>query len=323
MTKTGPDDRESPVGADVDRAWRKLSREEPSATLDASILAAAHREAGARPQAAGAKQAMAERRRWWPLAAAATVAAIAIGVLQLTPPEDIGAPAQHATVSDMPTPPAKKTEAIPAAPAVQDNAAPPASSSDHRAPSEAPRVATMPRQASPATVPAPTRPAQEARPGVPASPTPEPFPAAPKRADAGANHSAASSAPPMARKEAPAPPAATGGVAAEQASPAAGAAAAVQDARKAAAAVPPPAPAPAAAPLAKMATSHAESAAGTARVKDRAPLQIPDWIALIRRLRDEGDTTHAAKELAAFRAAHADHEKLLPPDLRDWHPPEK
>ena len=65
------------------------------------------------------------------------------------------------------------------------------------------------------------------------------------------------------------------------------------------------------------------SAAGEARVKDRTPLPIPEWIALIRRLRDEGKTAEAAKELAAFRAAHADHEKLLPPDLRDWRPPEK
>ena len=77
------------------------------------------------------------------------------------------------------------------------------------------------------------------------------------------------------------------------------------------------------APLAKMAAPPAEDAAGAARVKDRAPLPFPDWIALIRRLRDEGKTAEAAKELAAFRAAHADHEKLLPPDLRDWQPAER
>ena len=60
-----------------------------------------------------------------------------------------------------------------------------------------------------------------------------------------------------------------------------------------------------------------------ARIKDRAALPVADWIALIRRLRDEGNVTKAARELAAFRAAHADHEKLLPPDLREWHPTEK
>ena len=79
----------------------------------------------------------------------------------------------------------------------------------------------------------------------------------------------------------------------------------------------------ASAPLAKMAASRADDAAVAARVKDRAALPVPDWIALIRRLRDEGKTAEAAKELAAFRAAHADHEKLLPPDLREWHPPDR
>ena len=57
--------------------------------------------------------------------------------------------------------------------------------------------------------------------------------------------------------------------------------------------------------------------------KERKPLPVTDWVALIRRLRAEGKTDEAAKELAAFRAAHAEHEKLLPSDLRVWHPTEK
>jgi len=73
-------------------------------------------------------------------------------------------------------------------------------------------------------------------------------------------------------------------------------------------------------PVAKTAGA---GAAEEARIKDRAPLPVNDWIALIRRLRDEGNTVEAARELAAFRAAHVDHEKLLPPDLRDWHPADK
>jgi hypothetical protein len=82
------------------------------------------------------------------------------------------------------------------------------------------------------------------------------------------------------------------------------------------------------APLAKMAGNTASSraadaGAAEARIKDRTPLPVPEWIALIRRLRDEGKTAEAAKELAAFRTAHADHEKLLPPDLRNWQPPGK
>ena len=57
-----------------------------------------------------------------------------------------------------------------------------------------------------------------------------------------------------------------------------------------------------------------------ARESRGAKLSVPDWIALIRKLRDEGRTDEAAKELAAFRDAYADHEQLLPPDLRDWKP---
>jgi hypothetical protein len=73
-------------------------------------------------------------------------------------------------------------------------------------------------------------------------------------------------------------------------------------------------------PAARTATSEA---APDARAKDRAPLPVGDWIALIRRLRDEGNIAEASRELAAFRVTHSDHEKLLPLDLRDWHPPEK
>jgi hypothetical protein len=64
----------------------------------------------------------------------------------------------------------------------------------------------------------------------------------------------------------------------------------------------------------------AAGGATRADVRGPSPLPVPDWITLIRRLRDEGKTGEAAKELAAFRAAHPDHEKLLPPDLRDWKP---
>ena len=324
MTNAGPDDRDSLVGADVDRAWRALSREEPAASLDASILAAAHREAGARPQTVDAKETTATRRRWWPLAAAATVAAIAVGVLQLTPPEELSAPsAERATVSDMPAPAAKKSDATPAPPPVAATAPPSArvdaaarsGASESRVRSEAPRVAPSPRQPPATVAPEPMRQAPEARPAPPASPAPAPFPAAPKRIDEGA--AAGTAEPPAARKEMAALPQAAGNLAAEPASQARASAAPAPAARM------PERASLAAVPLAKMAAPQAEDATGVARVKDRAPLPIPDWIALIRRLRDEGKTAEAAKELAAFRAAHADHEKLLPPDLRDWRPPEK
>ena len=90
-----------------------------------------------------------------------------------------------------------------------------------------------------------------------------------------------------------------------------------------AARAPAAAQAPAAAPLAKMAGRADERAIDDARAREAKPLLVPEWIALIRRLRADGKQEEAAKELAAFRAAHPDHQKLLPPDLRDWRPPEK
>ena len=105
MTTVDPRDRAALSDPRVDAAWRALSDEEPPKSLDAAILAAARREVGAKPQSSVTRETLADRRRWWPLAAAATVAAIAVGVLQLTTPDQIGAPASDTTlVTDMPTP---------------------------------------------------------------------------------------------------------------------------------------------------------------------------------------------------------------------------
>ncbi len=66
-------------------------------------------------------------------------------------------------------------------------------------------------------------------------------------------------------------------------------------------------------------------AAKSERSAAPAPLSVPDWIALIRRLRAEGRTEEAAKEIAAFRAAHPDldPERLLAEDPRAARPAEK
>jgi hypothetical protein len=68
---------------------------------------------------------------------------------------------------------------------------------------------------------------------------------------------------------------------------------------------------------------QAAAPAGTldARVAGHPALAVPDWITLIRRLIAEKNYTAADKELAAFRAAHPDAQRLLPPDLRDWKAP--
>src|SRR5262249_46031872 len=73
----------------LEKAWRAHSLEAPPPGLDRAILAAAHRAVGSAPQ--DALQAAAEARRpqrWWmPLAAAATIGVIAIGILQTAPQE--------------------------------------------------------------------------------------------------------------------------------------------------------------------------------------------------------------------------------------------
>ena len=80
-------------------------------------------------------------------------------------------------------------------------------------------------------------------------------------------------------------------------------------------------PAPSA--LGKLAAGSAAEAGPAAGAQPRAPLPVADWIALIRKLRAEGRIDEAATELAAFRRAHQDGERLLPEDLRDWRPAEK
>ena len=68
---------------DVAAAWRAANRDEPPQALDDSIRAAARREVGA-----GARRARGTPA-WWPLAAAATVAVVAIGIVEMTPTERV------------------------------------------------------------------------------------------------------------------------------------------------------------------------------------------------------------------------------------------
>src|SRR5439155_26589460 len=59
------------------------SREEPPSPLDAAIRDAARRAVDAAPRPSR------DKHWWYPLAAAATVAVLAVGIIQLTPPEKI------------------------------------------------------------------------------------------------------------------------------------------------------------------------------------------------------------------------------------------
>src|ERR1700676_1668628 len=73
----------SEIDPELDATWRAASREQPPAALDDAIRAAARREVGAKPGRLRAAP------RWWPLAAAATVAAVAVGIVQMTAPEQV------------------------------------------------------------------------------------------------------------------------------------------------------------------------------------------------------------------------------------------
>jgi hypothetical protein len=68
---------------ELEARWRAASREQPPPALDDAIRAAARREVGARPGG------FSTASRWVPVAAAATVAAIAVGIVQMTPPEQV------------------------------------------------------------------------------------------------------------------------------------------------------------------------------------------------------------------------------------------
>lgn len=105
---TGPDDFRDDALA---RAIRDEAREEPPSRVDDAIRAAARRAVGTRPRAGPEVAEAREPWRWWmPLAAAATIGAIAVGVIQQLPRDALDA----GVVTDAP-PPATRTRDIPPA----------------------------------------------------------------------------------------------------------------------------------------------------------------------------------------------------------------
>jgi hypothetical protein len=344
-----------------DAAWKAVSREEPPTALDDAIRAAARREAATRPQRTegkgGIPEALRPERWWWPLAAAATIGAIAIGILQLTPTDHVVAPAaDKSVVSDVP---AASTPSKPsAAPGPSEKTRtpepaaepPPSMPAAGRAPTAAPAPAPAP-VAPPAVAPrdlrkdlaAPAGGRERTAADTTAAAAPAPTPsqgASASAADADAAKPAPSFAEPFpaqAKPGAAKPPqgaAAASAPAAQPAAAAEGFASPKLEAQQGAATL---APAPPRAPPAPLparrvvesnraggvsAESRAESAAAKPDARAKTPPKLPpeEWIALIRRLRDEGRSEEAARELAAFREAYADHDRLLPRDLREWQP---
>jgi len=309
-----------------DEAWASVSDETPPPALDAAILAAARREVGAGPRDAGTAVAEATRpERWWfPLAAAATIGAIALGVLQVVGPDGVFDGGAPAVVSDLP--PESSAASRPAPMPAPAPTAPLSSSTPSQIAGPGVPGPTPDRPAGRASAPLPTTPADTVR------SAPPPAAASAGKAEASPGDPASAASGTVAREpSADAPP----GTARDQHPPPlrfAPSPARPTDSAVGAAAVPaaPPAGSPppmsrertaapaTAAKLAATAPERARADAAPAARPPGAPLPVPEWIALIRRLRDEGRVDDAVKELAAFRRAHPDHQQLLPPDLVDW-----
>jgi len=150
-------DERDPRDKDVDTAWRAHVRDEPPRALDDAIRAAAHRAVQSAPRVA-AKPPRRAWTAWAPLAVAATLGAIALGVVQVAPHEtdatrevvsdaarsDVAQPGaswrvQRPPADAQPSAPAGPSAAPPATPSASSPAAPVAQS-----------AATMSRPAAPA-----------------------------------------------------------------------------------------------------------------------------------------------------------------------------
>jgi hypothetical protein len=329
-------------------AWREHAQAEPPAALDAAILAAAHRAAGAEPRDADAlAEAREPERWWWPLAAAAAIGAVAFGVTQLLPseraavdtivsdtPRSTPGATSRATEQQPSVPPAISSsqsqapgaDAAPDVSPIRKRAEEPRPSSDRRTKERtAPAVAATP---PPAEVPAPVKreaapttpgPAAIAVPSEPAAapaPLAEPraFPAEPRAADAiepssrEVRGNVERAIPPAAepprefreRADAARAPAPKGAAKLAAETPSAFAARQVADSAKADAS----------------ATPHVSGAGKPA--PPGVPRTVDEWIARLRALRREGRETEAQSALQEFRAAWADADTRLPPDLREW-----
>lgn len=264
----------------LDRLLRAEASALPPAALDAKILAAAHRAVASAPRSAEATRPW----RWWmPLAAAATIGAIAIGVLQLVPSEHESAPA---VVSDMPATTGAPANVVPApapAPSGQLQPSAPKVSAETAAP---PAAAPVRKKASePAAAPEPFPGAR-----APLAQESAPAPASPPAQESA---QAPASPPPASAAGAPSAPAAK--IRAESTR---------RDAGQSAAGAVDSAAAPA--------------LARSADKRDPQAGRADEFIARIRRLRSEGKIEEAAQALTAFRVAFADADARLPPDLRDW-----
>jgi hypothetical protein len=298
----------------LDAAWRALSTELPPPSVDAAILAAAHREVASRPRAAGDDDTLAEAREpsrwWWGLAAAATIGAIAFGVVQLAP---FGTAHDPMRATDMPSAERTARPADVPAPLIAEEPARTKPQGASTAPAGLARTDAPAREQARAAL------ASEPAPAAKAGPAPAPPPAGTRqRAEAPALASAERDAPPppqaprpfpMAAPPVPAtPPAGSSTTKQESITPAAPASATVTE--RAAELM---------AKRASPAAARAASAAGASAEGRVAALRSPEsYVLRIRELHEAGRLDEAARELVAFRNAYPDADAKLPSALRAW-----
>jgi hypothetical protein len=313
MSTAGPE-RPGPPERDplLDAAWRAQSTELPPPSVDAAILAAAHREVASRPRAAGDDDTLAEAREpsrwWWGLAAAATIGAIAFGVVQLAP---FGTAHDPTRATDMPSAERAARPADLPAPVIAEETARTKAQGTSTAPAGFARTEAPAReQAQPALAPEPA-------PAAKAGPAPAPPPAGTRqRAEAPTLASTERDLAPPAETPRPFP------MAGAPAAPPASSPTAKQEDVAPAALASTPVAGRAAESMAKRASPMADSAPATAGASAEgrvAALRTPESFVLrIRELHEAGRLDEAARELVAFRKAYPDADAQLPPALRAW-----
>ena len=185
----------------LDAIMREHMDEAPPAHVDTAILAAARRAVANAPHAIESTKARQAWRWWMPLAAAAAIGVVAIGVMPLAP---VSAPETPAAVSDSPASSASSDAAVHSK---IDNSESADASNDQ------PRALRKEARSRSGAPPAPPRPA-----GAPPPSAPQPTPPPPSTALLAASPpSNAAVAPPPSADQLAAPPATSAPLAAREA----------------------------------------------------------------------------------------------------------
>jgi hypothetical protein len=273
--------------------------ETPAASIDAAVRAAAHRAIERAPTDRAVTHARAQQAwRWWmPLAAAAVIGVIVIGVMPLAPSIVDDTPQR---ASDMP---AESTRSMALTPAPTPPNAAPAQPTEAAAPAPAQKAATTaPRK----NVEPPPSKVERARPPSLAQ--------SQSRDAAGTSTQGASRAPPAPPTFAP-PPSLAAAAPPRTDAPARADTEQRADAGTEVGRVTNGVPGP----KAEMPTAErSKSATAASAAADMRARSIADWIARLRALRNAGDADEALRELRRYRAAFDDADARLPPDLAEW-----